>query len=171
LASGGVPRRSRDFNRRKPHAPIRAAVIANALCAPPHRAEVLVTAAAKLRWHDLLGSLPEPSDVEPATPSGRLHDVLYPALVRAVSERPLLGRLFPVAQRYAVTLRRSPEDAVDIGTAAVSIPHCYGSDTRGPYWLMDRPGGDLLAHGQLREIVDLLEQRAMAVLTPKDERR
>jgi hypothetical protein len=132
---------------------------------------VFVTAAARLRWHELLTSLPDPADVTEATPSGRLHDVLYPALVRAVAERPLLGRLFPVAQRYALTLRRSPEDAVDIGTAAVSIPHCYGSDERGPYWLMDRPGGDLLAHGQLREIVDLLEQRAMTVLSPRDGRR
>lgn len=170
LASGGVPRRSRDFDRRNPHASIRA-VIANTLCAPHDVQEAPVTAAARLRWHELLGSLPDASHVAPATPSARLHDVLYPDLIRAVAERPLLGRLYPVAQRYAVTLRRSPEDAVDIGTAAVSIPHCYGSDDRGPYWLMDRPSGDMLAHGQLRAIVDLLEQRAMAVLSTNDGRR
>jgi hypothetical protein len=171
LASGGVPRRSRDVDRRNPHASIRAAVIAKALCALHRAQEVFVTTAARLRWHELLTSLPEPSLVTPATPGARLHDVLYPALVRAVAERPLLGRLFPVAQRYAVTLRRSPEDAVDIGTAAVSIPHCYGSDERGPYWLMDRPSGDLLAHGQLRVVVDLLEQRAVAVLSTNERGR
>jgi len=123
-----------------------------------------VTAAARLRWHELLSTLPEAPAVEPPTPSARLHDLLYPALVRSIAERPPLGRLFPEAQRYAITLRERPGDIVRIGTAAVNLVYCFTTNPTGkPYWLLD--GGAVVAEGDLGEIVDLLEQRAVAAVS------
>jgi len=120
-----------------------------------------VTTAAKLRWQELLSTLHDAPGSEPATPSARLHDLLYPALVRGIAERPPLGRLFPEAQRYAITLRRRPDDIVRIGTAAVNLVYCFTDKPTGkPYWLLD--GGAVIAEGDLVEIVDLLEQRAVA---------
>src|SRR5262249_16882306 len=97
--------------------------------------------------------LPDEPAVEPASPRGRLHEGFFPALVRSIAARPLLGRLYPVAERYAITLRRSPEDVVDIGTAGVSILHCFADDHSGkPYVLLER--GAVIAEGELREVVD-----------------
>jgi hypothetical protein len=122
-------------------------------------------AATKLRWLELLSSLPEPPEVDPGTPSARLHEVLFPALVRTIGERPMLRRLYPVAQRYSIGLRRTPDEVNELATAAVSIPHCFGGGRGGgPYWLFDRLGGELLAEGELETIIDLLERRVAGIL-------